>query len=45
MKIWQLTSPHHLERASSPDLKLTDGMAKVKITKAAYSRKSTHYPR
>ena len=34
MKIWQLTSPHHLVRAVAPDLKLTDGTAKIKITKA-----------
>lgn len=34
MKVWQLTSPHHIERATAPDLKLTDGSAKIKITKA-----------
>ena len=34
MKVWHLTSPHHLERASAPDLKLTEGTAKIKITKA-----------
>ena len=34
MKTWQLTSPHHLKRATAPDLKVADGTAKIKITKA-----------
>ncbi len=37
MKVWQLTSPHHLERTTAPDLTLADGTAKVKITKALLS--------
>ena len=34
MKIWQLSSPHHIERAATPDPKVADGTAKIKITKA-----------
>ncbi|MBR2904158.1 MAG: alcohol dehydrogenase catalytic domain-containing protein [Clostridia bacterium] len=37
MKIWHLTSPHHIERATAPDLKIADGAAKIKITKAFLS--------
>lgn len=34
MKVWHLTSPRHLERATAPDLKVSEGTAKIKITKA-----------
>ena len=37
MKVWQLTSPNHIEHAVSPDLKLSDGKVKVKVTKALLS--------
>ena len=37
MKIWQLTEPHELKRATAPDLKITEDTAKVKITKAMLS--------
>ena len=34
MKSWQLTTPHHVERATAPDISVADGTAKIKITKA-----------
>ncbi len=34
MKSWQLTTPHHVERATAPNLTVGDGTAKIKITKA-----------
>lgn len=37
MKVWQLTSPHHIEHAVAPDLKLSAGKVKVKVTKALLS--------
>ena len=37
MKIWQLTEPRELTRATAPDLKITEDTAKVKITKAMFS--------
>ena len=37
MKIWQLAAPKNLQRAESPDLKISEGTAKVKITKALLS--------
>lgn len=37
MKIWQLASPKNLQRAEAPDLKITEGTAKVKVTKALLS--------
>jgi (R,R)-butanediol dehydrogenase/meso-butanediol dehydrogenase/diacetyl reductase len=37
MKIWQLTTPNNLERQVAPDLKLSDGLSKIKITKALVS--------
>ena len=37
MKAWQLTSPHNIEHAVTPDLKLSAGKVKVKITKALLS--------
>lgn len=37
MKIWQLNSPNHIQRAESPDLVRKDDKVKVKITKALLS--------
>ncbi len=37
MKIWQLASPKNLQRAETPDLKISENTAKVKITKALLS--------
>ena len=37
MKFWQLTSPKRLEHADAPELKIEEGQAKVKITKAQLS--------
>ncbi|MBQ5929822.1 MAG: alcohol dehydrogenase catalytic domain-containing protein [Clostridia bacterium] len=37
MKVWQLAYPHNIQRAAAPDLKLTEGKVKVKITKALLS--------
>ncbi len=37
MKIWQLTSPQNLQRQNANDLKLSAGLAKIKITKALVS--------
>ncbi len=37
MKVWQLTSTRNLQHVAAPDLKLEDGKAKVKITKALVS--------
>lgn len=37
MKIWQLTSPKHLQQTTAPDLKISPTTAKVKITKALLS--------
>ena len=37
MKIWQLTSPQNLQRQDSADLKLSAGLAKIKITKTLVS--------
>ena len=37
MKIWQLATPENLQRQTVPDLKLSTGLAKIKITKALVS--------
>ena len=37
MKVWQLSSPRNLQHAAAPDLKLSEGKVKVKITKALLS--------
>ena len=37
MKIWQLTSPQNLQRQDADDLKLSAGLAKIKITKTLVS--------
>lgn len=37
MKVWKLNTPQNIERASAPDLVLTDDTAKVKVTKALLS--------
>ncbi|MBE5753559.1 MAG: hypothetical protein E7343_05820 [Clostridiales bacterium] len=37
MKIWQLSSPENLQRQNADDLKLSTGLAKIKITKALVS--------
>ena len=37
MKTWKLISPNNLERQTADDLKVTDGLAKIKITKALVS--------
>ena len=37
MKIWQLTSPKHLQQTTGADLKISPTTAKVKITKAMLS--------
>lgn len=34
MKVWQLAYPHNLQHVTAPDLKLTTGKVKIKITKA-----------
>lgn len=34
MKVWQLGYPHNIQHVASPDLKLTNGKVKVKVTKA-----------
>lgn len=34
MKVWQLAYPHNLQHVNAPDLKLSDGQVKVKVTKA-----------
>ena len=34
MKTWKLISPNNLERQTADDLKVTEGLAKIKITKA-----------
>ena len=37
MKIWQLNTPNNLKREIAPDLKLSDGFSKIKITRALLS--------
>ncbi|MFR5102469.1 MAG: alcohol dehydrogenase catalytic domain-containing protein, partial [Christensenellaceae bacterium] len=37
MKVWQLNSPNNLQRAEAPDLELSSGKVKVKVTKALLS--------
>ena len=37
MKILQLNSPNNLKREIAPDLKLSDGFSKIKITRALLS--------
>ena len=37
MKIWQLASPKNLQRAETPDLRISENTAKVKVTKALLS--------
>lgn len=37
MKIWQLNSPHHLQRAEAPDLVRGKDQVKIKVTKALLS--------
>lgn len=37
MKVWQLAYPYNIQRAVAPDLKLSEGKVKVKITKALLS--------
>ena len=34
MKAWQLTYPHNLQHVTTPDLKLSEGKVKIKVTKA-----------
>ena len=34
MKVWQLAYPHNLQHVDAPDLKLSEGKIKVKVTKA-----------
>ncbi len=34
MKVWQLIYPHNLQHVNAPDLKLSEGKVKIKVTKA-----------